>query len=383
MAKESVKPRGMDKTILFLVTVILIIGMIIVYSSSYIRAYYDNKMMEHFFMSNAKFGLLGFVIMLIVSRIPYRLYGNFYIQIFMVLVTLLLLGGLFVFGGTLNSAKRWYLIANRVSFQPSELAKIACILYMANVMAHMGNYINNIVRLIFILWFPSACAALIILQPHISTTVTIAFVTVYMLFIGGIHLHYLPLISVPYATVVLLIISTSNYARQRVLAIFSPDQTDGKAVEQIQNSLAAISSGGVLGKGLGRSVQKYLYLSASYNDFIFAIYAEELGFIGAVGLILLFFMLIVRCLKLVRNAPDRFSSLIVAGIIAQIAFQFMVNIGVAMALLPTTGVPLPFVSFGGTSLVMTMASMGIVLNISRYDRSVFRKRSPKEEVQPL
>lgn len=369
--------------ILFLVTIIVIIGMIIVYSSSYIRAYYDNKMMEHFFMSNAKFGLLGFFVMLLVSQIPYKLYGNFYVQAFMVSVTILLLIGLFFFGHTINSAKRWYLIANRITFQPSEIAKIACILYMANVMGHMGNYINNPVRLMFILWFPSMCALLIVVQPHISTTITIAFVTVYMLFIAGIHLHYLPIISVPYVAGVLGTIGISSYARQRVLAMFSPDKTDGKAVIQIQNSLAAISSGGILGKGLGRSVQKYLYLSAAYNDFIFAIYAEELGFIGALGLMLLFFMLIVRCLKLVRNAPDRFSSLIVAGITAQIAFQFMVNIGVAIAVLPTTGVPLPFVSFGGTSLVMTMASMGIVLNISRYDRSVFRKREPKEEVQAV
>ncbi len=377
MSTGRIKAGKMDKGILFVLMIIIILGIVMVYSSSYIRAYYDNKSMQHFFLSNAKYGVLGFFAMMVVSLIPYKWYRTFLFSRFSIGLTLLLFVLLIPLGITINGSTRWIQVGT-ATFMPSELAKITCILYMARMIASKRWNINHPVHLIYILWFPVICASITAMQPHISTTLTIVSVTAYMLFVGGINLIYVfvlgGVIIVSTASMVLV----STYARERILAIVSPEKGGGNAKIQLINSLYAISGGGFVGKGLGKSVQKFLYLSASYNDFIFAVYAEELGFLGSVILILLFFILIIRCLKLAKNAPDRFSSLIVSGITAQVAFQFIVNIGVAIGVLPTTGVPLPFVSFGGSSLVMSMASMGIVLNISRYDRSV-RKQSTKDK----
>mgnify|MGYP000875458514 CR=1 FL=1 len=367
----------MDKTIFLLVTIIVMIGVIMVYSSSYIQAYYSNRKMYHFFLSNFVYAVIGFIGMLLISKLPYTFYRSDSFVFGSVLTTLLLLLGTLVFGKNINGSTRWIQVG-RFTFMPSELAKMVCILYLSKVCSIRKLNINNFINLLIILAVPALFAVLIALQPHISTTITLLVIIAYILIIAGISGRYIAVILGFVSVASISLIVVSSYAKSRILAILSPSITGSKAEVQVLNSLYAISSGGFFGRGLGNSIQKYLYLSASYNDFIFSVYAEEFGFIGSVILILLFFILILRCIQLVKLAPDKFSSLLVCGIVAQIAFQFTVNVAVSLSLMPTTGVPLPFISFGGTSLVISMASMGIVLNVSRYGRRIKISRELQE-----
>lgn len=375
MSGRTIRQGKMDRGIFFLVIALVMIGLVMVYSSSYVRAYYDdkNKNMAVFFISNARVGLLGLIVMMLVSFIPYKLYRN----IFVIIALCVAVGGLLVWllieGKAVNQAVRWFKVGG-LSVQPSEMAKTVVILFVASMLSSKKININRFWYFIIILSVPGLFTILILMQPHFSTSLTILAVTFYMMVLGGTYWRYIiGTGSVLFAAVGVLIVGR-DYARQRVLSLFSPELTDGKAYNQVANALGAISSGGLFGRGLGRSVQKYLYLAASYNDMIFAIYAEEFGFFGALILILIFFVLIVRCMRLSKVVPDKFGSLLVAGITAQIAFQFAVNIGVTLGVLPTTGVPLPFISFGGSALLTTMASMGIVLNVSRYATGIKRDR---------
>lgn len=367
----------MDKTIFLLVTIIVMIGVIMVYSSSYIQAYYSNRKMYHFFLSNFVYAVIGFIGMLLISKLPYTFYRSDSFVFGSVLTTLLLLLGTLVFGKNINGSTRWIQVG-RFTFMPSELAKMVCILYLSKGCSIRKLNINNFINLLIILAVPALFAVLIALQPHISTTITLLVIIAYILIIAGISGRYIAVILGFVSVASISLIVVSSYAKSRILAILSPSITGSRAEVQVLNSLYAISSGGFFGRGLGNSIQKYLYLSASYNDFIFSVYAEEFGFIGSVILILLFFILILRCIQLVKLAPDKFSSLLVCGIVAQIAFQFTVNVAVSLSLMPTTGVPLPFISFGGTSLVISMASMGIVLNVSRYGRRIKISRELQE-----
>ena len=367
----------MDKTIFLLVTIIVMIGVIMVYSSSYIQAYYSNRKMYHFFLSNFVYAVIGFIGMLLISKLPYTFYRSDSFVFGSVLTTLLLLLGTLVFGKNINGSTRWIQVG-RFTFMPSELAKMVCILYLSKVCSIRKLNINNFINLLIILAIPALFAVLIALQPHISTTITLLVIIAYILIIAGISGRYIAVILGFVSVASISLIVVSSYAKSRILAILSPSITGSRAEVQVLNSLYAISSGGFFGRGLGNSIQKYLYLSASYNDFIFSVYAEEFGFIGSVILSLLFFILILRCIQLVKLAPDKFSSLLVCGIVAQIAFQFTVNVAVSLSLMPTTGVPLPFISFGGTSLVISMASMGIVLNVSRYGRRIKISRELQE-----
>lgn len=376
MSGRTIRQGKMDRGIFFLVIALVMIGLVMVYSASYVRAYYDSneKNMAIFFISNARVGLLGFIIMIMVSFIPYKLYRNIFVIITLCTGVGILLLWLLLKGKTVNESLRWFKVAG-LSVQPSEMAKTIIIFFVAAMLSSKKMNINRFWYFIVILSVPATFTTLILLQPHFSTSLTILAVTFYMMVVGGTYWRYIiGTGSILFATVGGLIVG-KDYARQRVLSIFSPELTDGKAYNQITNALGAISSGGLFGRGLGRSVQKYLYLAASYNDMIFAIYAEEFGFFGALILILIFFVLIVRCMRLSKVAPDKFGSLLVAGITAQIAVQFLVNIGVTLGILPTTGVPLPFISFGGSALLTTMASMGIVLNVSRYATSVKRDQT--------
>ena len=348
-----------------------------VYSSSYIQAYYSNRKMYHFFLSNFVYAVIGFIGMLLISKLPYTFYRSDSFVFGSVLITLLLLLGTLVFGKNINGSTRWIQVG-RFTFMPSELAKMVCILYLSKVCSIRKLNINNFINLLIILAVPALFAVLIALQPHISTTITLLVIIAYILIIAGISGRYIAVILGFVSVASISLIVVSSYAKSRILAILSPSITGSRAEVQVLNSLYAISSGGFFGRGLGNSIQKYLYLSASYNDFIFSVYAEEFGFIGSVILILLFFILILRCIQLVKLAPDKFSSLLVCGIVAQIAFQFTVNVAVSLSLMPTTGVPLPFISFGGTSLVISMASMGIVLNVSRYGRRIKISRELQE-----
>lgn len=363
----------MDKTIFFLVVILILIGLIMVYSSSYIQAYYSGRKMSHFFLSNSRYAGIGLIGMLIISKIPYTFYRSNLFFVCSISITILFLILTLIYGENINGATRWINVEG-FTFMPSEFAKLVCILSISKLCSFRKVNINNIWYLVAVLLFHSIFVILIAVQPHISTTITLLVVITYILIVAGISGKYIAVILGCISSASVILITFSSYAKSRILAIYSPSITGSKAEVQVLNSLYAISSGGFLGRGIGNSIQKYLYLSASYNDFIFSVYAEETGFFGSILLILFFFILIIRCIQLAQLSPDKFSSLVVSGIIAQIAFQFIVNVAVSLSLLPTTGVPLPFISFGGSSLVISMASMGIVLNISRYRRRINNSR---------
>ena len=271
-------------------------------------------------------------------------------------------------GVEINGATRWLKIGS-VQFAPSDLAKVAMVIVMARLLSkniqNIKHFRNGLLPLLGLL---GIVCALILDQPDLGTAIAMAG-TVFCMFViaGARWLHLAGLTILGVGTVVLAIVQ-EPYRLERVKAFFDPWKYANDEGYQIIQSLYALGSGGLFGLGLGRSRQKIFYLPEQHTDFIFAILGEELGFIGAFFVIVLFILLAWRGFKIAMNAPDNFSSLMVAGLTVMLVLQAGINIGVVTGALPVTGITLPFISYGGTSLLFSMASIGLLLNISRYNR---------------
>ena len=305
--------------------------------------------------------------MLFVSLIDYKVLARLTIPFFAGCIALLVLVKLI--GTTHNNAKRWLNFG--IEFQPSELYKIAVILFLAYVFSKPG-IAYKAVRLLGILIYivPVAIGiGLIALQPHISCVLIIGMVMVAMMFAGRVKLPTYLCMGVCAALLVVIVFATKSvdfsYIAERLTTFRDPEHDTSGDSYQIMQSLYAISSGGLFGKGFGQGVQKYLYLPEPYNDFILSILAEELGFVGVTLVLGLFSLFIWRGYKIARSAPDKFSSLTAFGITTLITVQVLMNVAVVTSSMPVTGISLPFFSYGGTSLVILLGSMGILLNISK------------------
>ena len=358
---------GLDLPFLLLVILLVIIGLVMLFSASYYYAYQNQGSSFYFIIRQGIFAVLGVAIMFGISFIDYHVLHKLTIPILVITWIMLIAARILP---AVNGVHRWINLG-LFSFQPSEIAKFAMILWLAHYVsvhfdrmrfARYGVLPNLIVLIITV--------GLVVIEPHFSATIIILLLAGIMLFIGGVKKRWFAaiLILLGVAAIIFFTIGGS-YATDRlsgwlnVLDYVNPDQW--QETWQTRNSLYAIGSGGFFGLGLGQSHQKYLWLPEPQNDFIFAIICEELGFIGAMLIIALFILLIWRGIKIALRAKDKFGMLLGVGISLQVGLQTMLNIGVVTNTLPNTGISLPFFSYGGTSLIILLAQMGIVLSISR------------------
>lgn len=351
-----------DLPYFFLTLLLVAVGLIVLLSASYARAYHVTGNSASYFTSQLVFALMGVAAMLFVSRVPYDWYRKFYRVIFA--VTVMLLAAVLLVGTNVNGATRWINLGF-TQFQPSEIAKFSLIVTLSVIMSRCRDEIKSL--RVFFLCAGSLVliAVLLILEPHFSATIIIASLCFCMMAVGGVNWKYLGLVMAVGGAGLLLLLLTGGYTSERITAWLDPESDPLDSGLQILQSEYAIGSGGLLGLGLGKGRQKYLYLPEEHNDYIFAIACEELGFIGAVAILLLFALLILRGYWIAIHARDRFSMLLGMGLTTLLALQVLLNVAVVTNLLPATGISLPFFSSGGTALIMQLAECGIVLNISR------------------
>ncbi|QUH26771.1 putative lipid II flippase FtsW [Serpentinicella alkaliphila] len=361
-----------DITIIITVALLVVIGIIMVFSSSYSYSL-GTKGDPFFFLKRLLvWAVVGSIAMWVFARIKYwtlQRYAN--ILLLGALTTLILV--LTPLGININGASRWLGVGS-LTVMPSEIAKFAVIIFVPTSIVRKKEKIQTFTYgLLPYLTLCGIIFGLIYLQPDFSTAFVVCVVIISMVFVGGIKLsHFIALIAMGASGLASMItyifISGKGYKARRITAFLDPWADPSDSGFQAVQSLLAIGSGGLFGKGLGKSIQKHFYLPEPQNDFIFAIISEELGFIGGVFIILLFVILIWRGIRVAINAPDLLGCLMASGIISMITVQVMINIAVATSSMPVTGMPLPFISYGGTSLVITMACMGILLNISRHSK---------------
>ena len=363
-----VDDKGMlDVPFLVLVLLLVCIGLIMMFSASYARAYFKTGNSTYYFIRQAGFAAFGLVAMYLASRINCHIWQAFAKLVYAVAVVLLL--GVLVMGETSHGAKRWIRIAGQ-QFQPSEIAKFAIVCMFASMVAKykekMKEFRYGVVPFAGVLL---VVLALVALEKHLSAIMIIGLVAVIMMFVGGTQKRWLALGVGAALVFVLVYITVMGYAGDRVSAWLDPEADPGDTGYQIVQSQYAIGSGGLFGLGFGKGRQKYLYLPEEHNDYIFAIVCEELGFVGALGIIALFALLIIRGYWISLHAPDRFSTMLGVGLTSLLAVQVILNMAVVSNLLPSTGVALPFFSYGGTTLLMNLGEMGILLSISRWSSS--------------
>ena len=356
--------RGLlDLPFLVLVVLLVTIGVIMVFSSSYARAYFKEGNSTYYFARQAIFAVLGIGVMLFVSRVNYQLWRSVSFLVLAGTVFFLLLVP--IFGTEENGAKRWIWIGF-TSFQPSELAKVAVVMSFATLMStyreKMRTFRYGVLPFALILF---VICGLVALEKHFSCILILLAIGASMMFLGGAELKWFGYGALAVAAFAFLYLKFMGYASARITAWRDPASDPSGDGYQILQSLYAIGSGGLMGLGLGRSRQKYLYLPEEHNDYIFPILCEELGFVGAMVVLVLFMLLIIRGYWIAMHARDRFGALMAAGLTTHLALQVFLNIGVVTNFLPATGISLPFFSYGGTALLIQLFEVGIILSISR------------------
>ena len=360
--------RGpIDLPFLLLLLLLIAIGLVMLLSASFPSAYYEEDNPAYFFIRQGIFAVGGVAVMLLISRFNYqRLRGLAKIFLFFAvfLLILVLIPGV---GITRNNATRWLGVGSLLTFQPSEIAKLAVIVYFSDSISRkkdkMRTFRYGVAPYCLIL---GVIAILMMLEPHLSGTLLILGTGAVLMLVGGIRWYWVgAALGAAGGGAALLLTGVVKYGQSRIAMWQNPFIDPQGAGYQLSQSLISIGSGGLLGVGLGKSRQKFLYLPEEHNDFIFAIVCEELGLIGAAIIMLLFAALILRGYWIALHARDRFGSLLVVGVTTVIAMQVFLNIGVVTGLLPTTGISLPFFSYGGTALLIQLAGMGIILSVSR------------------
>ena len=377
MAKTNLKNKKsgffqsgkLDITFLSFVLILLTIGLVMLFSASYAYSleYYNNS--YKFIIRQALFAGGGIIAMFITSRINYLFWRR--ISWLVYIITALMLVALLILPPMVSgmSVKRWFAIGG-FSFQPSEIAKFAIVILFSTLIAANQKLMNNWKFILFLFGVLGFTCVLVVLEPHLSATLLIAAIGVVLIYIGGLNRKVVIAGIVLAVSGVALVIFTQStgfisYGADRIKYWLDPwaDAT-GEGFQTIQ-SLLAIGSGGILGRGIGQSRQKYLWVPEPHNDFIFSIVCEELGLVGAVLIIIMFALLVWRGFTIAMRAPDKFGSMLAIGLTFQVGLQAMLNIWVVTNTIPNTGISLPFFSYGGTSLLILLAEMGIVLSVSR------------------
>ena len=369
-AKENRRrhPAGdtVDYPFLILVLLLLAVGLTMLYSASSAQSQYDTgyAISTRYLQKQGVCAIVGLGAMYAFSRIPVRLWHRLAWPMYGASIVLLLL--VLAAGQEVNGARRWITIAG-IQFQPSEVAKFTMIVLFARLTRRFGPEAKKF--RFGVLGFGTALLGILVplaLEKHLSAILLMGMVAVVMMYVAGTNPKWLLAGAAAAAVFVIVYIRFMGYAGDRVTAWLHPEADPGDTGYQILQSLYAIGSGGVFGLGFGKSRQKYLYLPFQYNDYIFAICCEELGLLGALAIIALFAAMIFRGYWIALHGADRFSTVLASGLVTLIAVQTLLNLCVVTNLLPSTGIALPFFSYGGTALAVNLGEMGIVLQISRY-----------------
>ena len=355
----------MDLVFFILVLVLLAFGLIMLFSASYANAYYYKGNSFQYVGRQAVFAVIGVIAMLVISRIDYHFWRKFAPWIF--LVALLLMIAVLFTKGDENGIKRWFYIGP-FQFQPSEIMKFAIILLFSAMIStnykKMSTFKNGVLPYILIL---GVVSFLMYKEPHLSGTILILGIGAVLMFVGGTKPRWFIMLGGVIAVFLTFALTVGkDYMGDRFYYWLHPFSDPMNKTLQTDQSLLSIGSGGLLGLGLGKSKQKYMYLPEPQNDFIFAIVCEELGFIGAVLVILLFILFVYKGFSIASKSPDKFGMLLCVGVAAQIGVQALLNIAVVTNSIPNTGISLPFFSYGGTALTMQLAEIGVILNVSRH-----------------
>ncbi|MDO5002085.1 MAG: putative lipid II flippase FtsW [Eubacteriales bacterium] len=365
---KASKRGSFDISFFLLVMLLLFIGVVMVLSSSYARAYYDpgdvtGGNAAYYFVRQLLFSLLGTAVMLFASRLPMSFYRRYAFHFLVFSIVLLMLVPFI--GVKANGSRRWLGVGG-LTLQPSELAKLAVILsfsvLICRMKGRMGTFRYGILPFAAIL---GVIVGLLVLEPHFSASVIILAIGAIMLFLGGVGIGWFAAAFAAAGSGLFVLLTLFPYASSRINTWRDPFASSSDEGYQIVQSLYSIGSGGLSGLGLGGSRQKFLYLPEEHNDFIFSVVCEELGFIGAACILILFSMLVLRGYHIALRSHDRFSFLVCAGLTSLFAIQVFLNVAVVTNLIPCTGISLPFFSYGGTALVIQLGEMGIILSASR------------------
>ena len=359
------KNSNIDFPLLIITLILILIGLIMIMSASGVRAYNRYGNAHYFFSRQLLFVLAGLILMLIASRLDYNIYYKYskiILLIGMLLLTLVIIPGI---GRTAGGATRWISLGF-FDFQPSEVIKLALIIYISSFVTRKSSKIQDfkkgILPVILIIGFS---AFLIMQQPDMGTAVNIIGFSFIILLVGGMRFKHLFGLSIPGILLMWYYISSAPYRLNRIQTFLNPWKDPRGTGYHIIQSLLALGSGGLTGVGPGNSRQKFLYLPEPGTDFIFAILGEEFGLIGAGFVIILFGLFAYRGVLISLNSKDLFGSLLAVGITSMIIIQVLINISAVTSLLPVTGITLPFISYGGSSLLISLYAVGILLNISR------------------
>lgn len=354
------KYARVDKQLFILIFSLVIFGIVMVYNSSVVSAFQNFQDKFHFAKLQTIWATIGMMSLLVTAKLPYHWWRTYikpmlYGTIFLLLIVLIPGVSEQIYG-----ARRWISFGN-LTIQPAELAKFTLVIYLATSLSTKPK--PNLKKIFYTV---GTILGLIVFEPDLGTTVVLGGTALIMYWVSGAPLkHFAALIGGGIIAVLGLILS-SPYRAARLQTFFDPTQDPLGSSYHVRQILLALGSGGWTGLGLGESRQKYAYLPEVSTDSIFAIIGEEIGFLGAALVIIVFLALIAKSLKIAANAPDKFATLLASGMIAWIGIQATVNFAAMVALVPLTGIPLPFISYGGSSLVIALASMGIILNISKH-----------------
>lgn len=359
--------KPFDFKLFFSVMILLCTGIVMVASASSYYALTKFNDSNHFLIRQLAFAIIGVVFMLVISKINYRTYIKwsylFYAGTLLLMILVLVPG----IGTESNGARRW-IDLKVTTFQPSELMKVALVLALSTYIVNNYKKLNSMLKYIVPALFFVAVCIVMFFQNHMSGMLIMAFITGIVFLASGMKLeakYVIPLILLACLALGGFLFA-KGFRMDRITSFLNPDDDLTGSNWQASQSLYAIGSGGLFGRGLGQSRQKYLWLPEAQNDFIFSVTAEELGFVGSTAIICIFAFFIIRGIRTALNCNDLYGMLIATGITAMFAFQIIVNIAVVTKSMPVTGMPLPFFSYGGTSLVINLAAVGILLNISRH-----------------
>lgn len=358
--------KRMDTPLLFMVLLLMATGLLALYTASYVYSYYYNGDGMYYLYKQALFAGAGVFAMLLISRINYHFYGFFHKYFFIVVLILMYLTP--VIGQTRKGAKRWIGVGESFTFQPSELMKVAVIISFAYVASQMATEDLRTFRkgVMPFLEALAVIAGAMVLQHHLSGTIIIFAIGLIVLFVAGIKVWYFVPVGVGGGIAAIAYIATNTYAQNRVASWLDPFLDLRNTGWQAAMSHIAIGSGGVWGLGLGQGRQKHLFIPEPANDFVFSAWCEEMGLFGAVLVLIMFAYLIYRGFYIARSARDKFGCLLATGLSTKLAIQTLLNLFVVTGILPVTGASLPFFSYGGTALMIQLAEMGILLNVSRH-----------------
>ena len=369
---EIFRPYGFDKTLFFSILILMALGLIMVYSSSAILASEQYQNTFHFFINQSIVAGIGLVLIFLMLPIRKPFYHNAYFIYGLLFLSLILLV-LCLLMPALAKTNRWVQFFG-LRFQPSELAKLSLILFFAHYFDRKKEKMNDFRTLLFPLIILILFILLIIKEPDYGTALLIFIICLIMLFIGGVNLKYFIFLGIPSLGLFAFYLFQASYRLDRILAFLSPTKDPQGTGFQIIQSKLAVGAGGLFGVSFGGSTQKLFFLPCSHTDYIYAIVGEELGLIGTVTILFLFLVFLWRGLVISKRAPNFFSQILAAGLTLAIFAQALLNISIVLGLGPPTGIPLPLISYGRSSLLCTLFGVGILLNISQRKKNVPKKK---------